>query len=194
MAKLTNAVREDIAKRAAMDLFVPALLKQFESIVEDIFALVKDQFKDFDFEHVGPYKEYIQWEDSIYIYGLPGKWNIHNDEFRRKCGLPEIRWLQLPFEIPTKGGSVYLDSSYEKKVEEILHPYMVQYFTAQKSYEDIRQMLLSVGTFRQLEDTLPELVKYLPYGAIGETTALVPIELINRVKKLFQQKQGEING
>jgi len=183
--KLTNAIREDIAKKAVMDLFVPALLEQFESVKEGIFALVKDQYKDFDWEHVEPYKEYIEWCEDICIDGLPGEWNIDYRDFRVACKLPAVSRFNLPFKIPATRSYVYLDGSYKKQAEDILRPYMIQYLTAEKSFKDIRQVLLGINTLKQLEDTLPELVKYLPRTSAGEVTALVPIEQISRVRALF---------
>jgi len=194
--KLTKTIRESIAKKAVLDLLVPALLEQFESVKVGIFALVKDQFKDFDWEHVEPYRGYIDWTSHIHIRKLHGEWCIGNDEFRRVCGLPLVGDIKLPFEIPCSSGccwSVYLDDSYKEKVEDILRPYMVQYLTAEKVFKNIKQVLLGINTFKQLEDTLPELVKYLPERATRGTTALVPIEQINRVKVLFQLKQTCVN-
>jgi len=193
--KLTKAIREDIAKKAVMDLFVPALLKQFEAVKEGIFALVKDQYKDFDWEHVEPYKKYIEWRETIHIEELPGEWKItHFDTFKKMCGLPGVYCFDLPFRIPTTTGVAYLDNSYKNKVEDILRPYMIQYFTAKKAFENIQQVLRGINTTKQIEDMLPEFKKYLPIDT-EKITALVPIEQINRVKMLFQQKQGgEKNG
>jgi predicted aldo/keto reductase-like oxidoreductase len=70
---------------------------------------------------------------------------------------------------------------------------MVQYLTAEKYYEEIKQVLLGINTRKQLEDTIPELAKFAPETAAGEVTALVPIEQINRVRS-FLQSGGDTNG
>jgi hypothetical protein len=66
---------------------------------------------------------------------------------------------------------------------------MLKYFTARKAYESIKQVLLGINTHKQLEETVPELTKYLPKTVIETVGALVPIEQINRVRALFIQNQ-----
>jgi hypothetical protein len=83
-----------------------------------------------------------------------------------------------------------LDSAYKKRAEDILRPYMVKYFTAKKYYEDIQQILLGLNTYKQLEETVPELMKYLPRTTSEVVTALVPIEQINRIRNMLQKEDG----
>jgi hypothetical protein len=83
-----------------------------------------------------------------------------------------------------------LDSAYKKRAEDILRPYMVKYFTAKKYYEDIQQVLLGLNTYKQLGETVPELMKYLPRTTTKAVTALVPIEQINRIRNMLQKKDG----
>jgi hypothetical protein len=66
---------------------------------------------------------------------------------------------------------------------------MVEYFTAKKYYEDIQQILLGLHTCKQLEEIVPELMKYLPGTTAEAVTALVPIEQINRIRSLWQKEK-----
>jgi hypothetical protein len=65
---------------------------------------------------------------------------------------------------------------------------MVKYFTVEKCYEGIKQVLLGINTCKQLEETVPELMKYLPGTTTEAVTALVPIEQINRIRNMLQKE------
>ena len=188
--KLTMALKEKIAGDAARDLFAEPLLKQFSDVQAKIENLVRDSYSDFDFKNVEPYQEYINWHEHIKIPDIPGDWGISRDAFRRACGLPIIEYFDLPFKIPSDGAyTPYLAETHHKKAVEIIRPYMINYFAARKAYDEIKRVLLGVNTSKQLEESLPELAKYLPNAADGAVTALVPIEQINRVRSLFKGKQ-----
>jgi hypothetical protein len=191
VTKLTKAVKEDVAKRAAKDLFILPLRKCWETVEVEFSSMVKDIFKDFDWEHVEPYREFIHWHDEIMLSNIPGEWQIHWDDVRKICDLPSIGCIELSFEYPSDElNSEYLDSAYKKRAEDILRPYMVKYFTAKKYCEDIQQILLGINTYKQLEETVPELMKYLPRTTAEAVTALVPIEQINRIRNMLQKEDG----
>jgi hypothetical protein len=190
--KLTKQVKQRIAENAAKELFAPSLLEYWKIVEGQFTDLVKHVFKDFDWEHAKPYRQYINWHNTIRLHNLPEEWNIHYHDFRGVCGLPSILHIDLPFEYPSRyNHDEYLDSAYKKRTEDILRPYMVRYFTAKKRYEDICQVLLGVNTCKQLQDTVPELMKYLPKTEGGVVTALVPIEQINRVRSLLTGAHGQ---
>jgi hypothetical protein len=187
--KLTKAIKEAVAKRAAKDLFMIPLRDCWETVEGQFCNLVKEMFKDFDWEHVEPYRKFIRWHDEIRFCSLPGEWRIYDDGFRRMCALPAIECVELSFEYPSQNYNPdYLGDEYRKHAEDILRPYMVKYFTARKYYEDIQQVLLGINTYKQLEETVPELMKYLPETATEAVTALVPIEQINRIRNLLQRE------
>ena len=190
--KLTVALKEKIADDAARDLFAEPLLKQFSDVQANMENLVRESFSDFDFKNAEPYQEYINWHEEIKIPNIPGDWEITHDEFKRKYKLPSICYFNLPFKIPDRHDyhTPYLDDKYHKRAVEILRPYMINYLTARKAYDDIKQVLLGINTFKQLEESLPELAKYLPI-VVNVVTALVPIEQINRIKTLFKRKQED---
>jgi hypothetical protein len=187
--RLTKTVKEDIAVRAARDLFVLPLRERWETVEAQFSSLVKDIYKDFDWEHAEPYREFINWYSEIRLSSLPGEWQIHWDDFRKVLNLPGTECLELSFSHPSrKYYSEYLDSAYKERAEDILRPYIVEYLTARKYYEDIKQILLGLNTCKQLEETVPELAKYLPGTAAGAVTALVPIEQIYRIRSLWQKE------
>jgi hypothetical protein len=187
--KLTKAVKASIAEKAAKDLFLSSLLEHWKIVEEQFTSMVKETFKDFDWEHVEPYRAYIYWHSEIQLLQLPVEWRIHWDDFRKLMGLPSIECISLSFVYPSRRSSGdCLECTSNKQVAGILRPYMVKYFTAKKYYMDIVQILLGLSTYRQLEDTVPELAKYLPGTAVEAVTALVPIEQINRVRNLLQNQ------
>jgi len=196
MLRLTMALREDIAKKAVMDLFVPSLLEQFEPVKESIGALFKEQCGDFDWEGAKSFKAYIRYSKSVYIEGLPSDW-VSYSTFRSKCDLPNVREFKLNFEMPIRVDSRWstdLDKKYKKRAEDILRPWVVQFLTAEKAYKTLGQVLLGLNTVKQVRDTIPELAKYLPESGFVKgttTTALMPMEQINRVRALFLPKQEE---
>jgi len=189
MARLTNVLRQSIADRAAKELFAAPLLELFKTVEKQIADLAKSAYKNFNYEGAKPYREYINWHKEIYIQHIPKEWQITWCDFRREvCDLPSTEYFNLPFEIPSNSGSkVYFDGAHEKQATSILRSYMVKYLTAREAYENMQQVLLGISTFKQLEETLPELVKYLPKDQTESVTALVPIEQINKVKALFRK-------
>jgi hypothetical protein len=163
MAKLTGAVCRSIAEKAAKDLFASELLEQFKIAEKQIIALVKKSYEDFDYEHVEPYRRYIEWHDKIGLV-LPKEWYFGRDAFAVACGLPSISRFKLPFQIPfqilpnqSACFIIYLDDRYTEQALDILRPYVVKYLTAKEAYEGIKETLFGLNTYKQLEDTIPEL-------------------------------------
>jgi hypothetical protein len=188
-SRLTKAVKADIAGRAVKDLFASFLRKHWESAEVQLNDLVKESFADFDWAHVKPHRKFIHWHNEICLSSLPAEWEIQWDEFRRVCGLNSIFHISLSFEYPSKDERIgCLDYAYHKQVVDILRPYLIQYFTARKYYEDIQQVLLGLSTYKQLEETVPELAKYVPRTTTGTVTALVPIQQIDRIRGLLQKE------
>jgi hypothetical protein len=192
---LRKSVKESIAKRAVEELFVPSLLEQWKRAEAEFSELMTSLYKDFDWEHVEPYRQFMNWHDEITLTHVPCEWNsVSWSEFQRTFNLPYIKRVQLSFKYPWNREYPYsLGQEFDAPVENILRPYVVQYLTAEKYYEEIKQVLLGINTRKQLEDTIPELVKFAPETVAGEVTALVPIEQINRVRS-FLQSGGNING
>jgi hypothetical protein len=188
-ARLTEKIKKYIAVASVKGVFMPSLHECWKTVEVQFTDLVKDIFKDFDWEHIEPYREFINWHDKIHLCCIPGEWEIQWDEFRRVCNLPPITCIELSFKYPSQDSSRgYLDNAYKKHAEDILRPYMIKYLTAKKYYKDVQQILLSLSTYKQLEETVPELMEYLPKTAIEPTTALIPIEQISRVRNLLQKE------
>ena len=193
--KLTVALKEKIAVDAVRDLFIGPLLKQFSDVQAKIEDLVKDNYSGFDFKNAEPYREFINWHEEIKIPNMPEGWDINWRAFKNVFKLPSVEYFKLPFKIPAREDYVpYLAKTYHKTAVEILRPYMVNYLAAEEAYDKITQVLLGISTSRQLEELLPELVKYLPDTANGAVAAPVPVEQINRVRGLLKRKQEAANG
>jgi len=195
--RLTNAIREGIAQKAVKELFIQQLLKQFDEVKENIIVLAKEAYRDFDYKKAEPYRQYIHWHKKICISRVSSDWDsIQWDDFRRNNDLPQVYAFELPFEIPSNRdeySSVYFTGEYNKRAIEILRPYMTMYFRARDAYSSIKTSLVCINTEKQLEEVLPELVKYLPKTTIDGVTALVPQEQINKVKALFGGNRGGKN-
>ena len=184
--KLTNALRDHIAKSAAMDLFSKKLKEHHKAITKEIIDLVKGAYKGLDKEHAGVFAEYINWCNEIRFNSLSADWEAtFYDSFGALCGVTSVCRFELPFAIPNKYNVPYLPDKYKKQVENILRPYMIEYLNAKKSFKEIKSVLQSLNTYKQVEESLPELAKYLPKTSLDSTTALVPIEQFNRVRALF---------
>jgi hypothetical protein len=112
--KLTKAVKESIAIKAVKDLFIIPLRECWKTVEVQFSSLVEDIYKDFDWEHVEPYREYINWYNRIGICSIPSEWQIHWDDLRRICDLPSIECIKLSFAYPSRSHSFeYLDSAYK---------------------------------------------------------------------------------
>jgi len=190
MAKLTKTIREYIAKKAIEDLFIPTLLEQFDIVNQRVAALVKEQFKDFDWKHVKPYENYILWDNDVTIQEIPVEWVISRSSFRRLFKLPVLTLFFLPFKVPRLNShcAVYLDSRYQAQFENIVQPYMEQYQNAEKAYNNIQEILPSFNTFRQVIDEVPELAKYLPSSGRVDVPS-VSGDLISSVREVLQNKK-----
>lgn len=193
--RLTKEIKKEVSRGVVMDLFVPALSEKWKLVQEQFSSLIEGRFKDFDWEHVEPYREFIRWDNTVIISGLPGDWRQQNGEFRRSFNTPDIKYIDLTFTYPSEGaGCLYLDYSnkdVQKQIHDILHPYAVDVITALRYYTELQQVLLGVSTYKQLEVVIPECLKYTPYRVFGPGTALVPIEQINRVRSMFQKKKED---
>jgi hypothetical protein len=186
-ARLTKAVKEDIARASTRALFEASLREYWKIVEEQFTSLSKEIFKDFDWEHVAPYRTYMDWDTAVQLSGLPAEWQVHWDTVRAFLKLPSIDRIQINFEYPSRGNA-FLDSAYRKQAEGILRPYMIKYFAARKYFEDVRQILIGITTYKQLEESVPELMQYVPNAEVMTVTSLVPIEQINRVRALLQKE------
>jgi hypothetical protein len=189
MAKLTGAIRDDVANKAAKALFALSLKTLLEETKKAIITFIYNRYKDFDFELAEKFNDYIRWTRTVRFEWLPDNWNIRFDTLHKICGLDSINCISVPFDLPMPRESAWareiaFPEKYKEEIMRILRPYMTCYFNARKSFEDIQQILLGLNTFKQVTDTLPELAKYLPSDV--QCNALIPIEQINKVKALFR--------
>jgi hypothetical protein len=186
---LTKAIKENIAKQAVKELFVPSLLEAWKDVEAQFSSLVKDIFSDFDWEHVEAYRDYMNWHNEIKLSNLPREWQIYWDDFRRMYSLPSVSSIELSFEYPSPDAYLdELDAKYQQRAEDILRPYMIKYLTAKTFYKEVNQTLLGITTSKQLEEMVPELGKYVPKTETGTITALVPIEQISRIRRVLQKE------
>jgi hypothetical protein len=161
IVRLTSKARGEIAVAAAEELFVFSLRMGWERVRTEISALVKEAFKDFDWEHVEPYWEYINWSGNIRMLHLHDDWDeTHWDDFRKDCRLPYVGCVELTFKYPFTAEQAFLDDEFKKRAVDILRPYMAAYYEARGHYEDLRGALSSINTYKQLAAAMPELMKY----------------------------------
>jgi hypothetical protein len=185
--RLTSKAREEIAVAAAEELFVFSLRTDWERVRTEISAMVKEAFKDFDWEHVEPYREYINWSGNIRIKSLPDDWGSTLwDDFRKDCALPYAGCVELTFKYPFTAEQAFLDDDFKKRTVDILRPYMAAYYEARGHYEDLRGALSGINTYKQLAAAMPELMKYVQ--ASKREQAAAEDERINKVKSLLQKE------
>jgi len=191
MTKLTVAIREDTATKAAKSLFAVSLQDQYDRVVYLLEDYVRNLYNHFDFENMGLYKKYINFTNNVrFSWNLPSDWNIDGDKFSQICDLKSLFEFSIKFDIPLEADNFYtldLDKEHKENVEDIIRPFMINYLTARTAYEDVVQVLSGLTTFKQVEEILPELVKYLPVTHRDKINALIPIEQVNRVKALFNK-------
>ena len=185
--RLTNKIREEIADAAVKAAVVPELEKLYEGVRREITELVKDQHKDFDFANAGPYRDYIVWSREVRIdYNLA---EAVEAAFMARFGLSQLRGHGVPlvdFEVPQRCWSpVYLESRYDGQAAEIMKPYTWKAREGAAIWERLKQALLSIATRKDLEEKLPELARFWPEEEGRESTALVPKELYDGLRKYF---------
>jgi hypothetical protein len=187
--KLTNVLRDDIAYKAIKDRYVPSLQDGWRIVCAGISRFCKETiYANFDFDNSGPYEAYINWHKTIDLCSLPGDWNLANT-FSMAFDLYHSNEVALDFAVPSRNQySPDIPNEYRRDIENILRPYAVQYLQAERAWYDIKKVLSGLTTFKQVEEIVPELTRYLPVTPIEQVNALIPIEQINRVRALFSKE------
>jgi hypothetical protein len=156
-----------------------------------VAAIYDAEWKDFDWEHVEAYRDYMMWHSHVDIHGvLPSEWRrFEYDDFHRVVGI-HMMFTEMPLHKHFPSTTQYdpdIPSEHGEMVEDLVRPFALMYVQVERAYNNIKQALLAVSTVKQLEEVLPELAKYLP-GDCVTANLPVPIELINRVRGLFPPK------
>ena len=189
MGRITNAMRESIAKKAIEDTFIKGLKASWEAVRAALEVIVYKEYDGLTRDASGPFEEYIDWTRGIVFDFIPDGWcpKYYQDAFSSRFCLPRLnRFEPLSREIPSQCHRSDIQGKKNKDdILKILRPYVAQRTRAEKAYEDLKQVMLGISTTKQLEETIPELAKYLPVTAQDEVRALVPIDQINRVRAMF---------
>jgi hypothetical protein len=157
--ELTNADKEKIAITAVKEVFEASLLEMWKNVTERITDLVKDMFKDSDWEHVGRYVEYTLWRCTVELYDVSEEVRIRWDTFRVQCGFPGLLHIPVSFSYPT-GTSQTSCLAHEKqeRVKDTVRPYMKRFLVAEGCYEDIRRVSSGADTYEQFEIAIRALI------------------------------------
>jgi hypothetical protein len=191
-AKLTRTVKENIARQVVTERLAPMLLEEWEHVKAQFTELVKGYYADFDWDHVAPFYDYINWQSETAVEDLPSAWKIQHETFRRRFDLPCADSIKLGFKYPSKHHyATCLPRELKGAAMDILRPYMTLYFRCRQAHEDVEKLLWSVSTAKQLEELAPELVEFIPRSEREATKALVSVELISRVRGMLQDNKEE---
>lgn len=185
--KLTQRIRDKILEAYCTEKYhteINTLNTEFENVITD---MVKKLFSNFDFEKAKEFEKYIDFYEYVYI-------NSFYDE-RKKL---EILYSSLFFKkriwsciaIQTKypgARPLDIDTVNEEtrtlvklSLENITN--VLEKFVEEK--ETISAVLLSCSTDKQLSQTLPEILPYVP-KSINTQTQLISLETLNKAKTLL---------
>jgi len=190
MRRLNNKVKEQTVIAAFKATVIPVLETLYQEMCAGITGLAREMFKDFDFKGAEKFREYMDWHDYIYIdYGeanteLSVRWA---NSFMQVFGLEGTRCVSLvDFEYPSRLGTAGLDSKFKKRVIGIVKPYVYKLRETEEMWNSINTLLKGVSTFKDLEESLPSLLPYLPQDGAAPVTALVPAEQYDKINRFFQ--------
>ena len=188
---ISKGMKETLAKAAVYDLFGEEAALLEKRALEDIARIFDACWSDFDWAAAERVRDYIRWSnDFAFLYWLPEEWKNHvsyKAELYRLLKVSKLRHIELPKQYPVPMCGYYKPPDYA--VREMLNaarPFMECVFKAEKAYKDICSTLTAVSTYKQLEETIPELAKFIT--KTSPANVLVPIEQINRVRNMFHQK------
>lgn len=163
--KITNSMREKIENKIKKELLSPEEIKRIESeIGSDLRKIIEPTIE----KGWEKYKKYMRISSSIYLRYVPSETDgDYPCEDYPDYGIQDtFDFKELPKEIQKK------IQNYSDKILEV-----------NKKISEIKKILLSCNTTKQLFDLVPEFEKYIE---IDKTLNLpVPMEMIKDVKNIL---------
>lgn len=186
--KLTQRIRDKILEAYCTGKYhtaINTLNTEFENAVTD---MVKKLFSNFDFEKAKEFEKYIDFYEYVcinYFYGQRQKLeDLYSALFFEKA--PSWNYVEIKTKYPGKN-ALYFDTVNEEtrtlvklSLENITN--VLEKFVEEK--ETINAVLLSCSTDKQLSQTLPEILPYVPKN-INTQTQLISLETLNKAKALL---------
>ena len=184
--KITQEIRDKILEAYCTEKYhtaINTLNTEFENAVTD---MVKKLFSNFDFEKAKEFEKYIDFYECVHInYFYSERQKL--EELYSALFFEKRTWFcAIQTKYPGKH-PLYFDSINEEtrtlvklSLENITN--VLEKFVEEK--ETINAVLLSCSTDKQLSQTLPEILPYVP-KSINTQTQLISLETLNKAKALL---------
>jgi hypothetical protein len=187
--KLTNTIRTNILTKVITEKYGDKLNKVNKLFLKELEKEILIQKKaDLAFlEHaikIGM-SEYVRTTKEVYLKTKEGR-QIYSSFGISVEAIEEAEFSKGVHEVSIKMPDPFQTTNYlivSSSIQKCIDDGKQTYAAAQKAYDDIKALLNSCATTKQLADTLPEIVKYLP--ACEECTTLVPVETVNRCRTII---------
>jgi hypothetical protein len=182
--------KEQVLKNAVTGLVLAKRDTAWQQLQTDLTELAESQFKE------GMAEELRQYEDSYVRFRrylnddhikYPAEFrNAENSIEFHQWGFCRVGAAQLRKTFPVKSNEVYLYVIEEVAPQYIAaaRRYMNVFFEAKKAAGLLEQSLATVSTYRQFEETLPELVRFCPAQDLPKQLP-VSAQTIARCRELF---------
>jgi len=209
--RLTKDFKEDLVRKVVDALFITDIqslrdsaIIEFEKILDEYYSELK-----FDWKSAEKLADYIRWTDRVDIehaidYELTRKvsnfklntskvWNTTSrwllkmsKKYPITCSLGWKDGIDVTYFYPLKNDEKRARTPALKRVEKVFLAFINKINEAYDAFENLTSALMLVNTYKQLDEQFPELAPYYE-APDGTVTALVPIDVVNRVKNLFKE-------
>jgi len=189
---LSKLVKEQVVKSALRDVYKKQAEALFKEVQQKVNEAVAKDWEKFDWEHVEPYRKYMNWKDSVQFYHiLPSAWSFDNfgEIVSSYLGLIWCGYISFNKGYPSVlYEGVNLSSSAKKKIVEAYKPLYDLLTKVREAKRELAAVLESVNTANQLAELLPEYVKYLP-DPVSKSFLPVPVEKVAWARQFLSKAE-----
>jgi hypothetical protein len=182
--------KERVLKDAVVELVSAKRDAAWQQLRTDLTEVAESQFREGVVEELRQYEDsYVRFRSYLSCDRItyPKEFSDaeNNGEFHR-WGFCRVGAAQLRKTFPVASDDVYLYATEDVAPRYIAaaRRYMSVFFEARKAAELLKQSLATVYTYRQFEETLPELARFCP---IQDPPKQLPVsaQTIARCRELF---------
>lgn len=175
-------VNKFLAQRVANEA-TAKLQQQLDDLNEQLDNLLKekaidhipDDVKDFFKKH----PNYCRSDDNVNVSGVgfTQRWVMFEDK-----------------EIPINGKDITLNKESSKEVHKLVSTIEKITKDRDEKRSKIKNALIGLGTYKRVQENLPELMQFLPDSAVTTTALAIPIKDVRKELKDLGITEPQVNG
>jgi hypothetical protein len=193
--KLSRAIKEDIAKKAAIATIAKRRDAAYKTLQKELTRIAELQYTDVPLNYMAKFADYIVYENNLQCGKNYPEDFIEIEKQKRRdykdFGFVPSGDVPLLKHFPCKANEYYIHVSdeYAEDYTKAVRKYMLLYFEAITNYKLILEGLNTISTDKELEDEFPELVIFFTLPEDDKKRPIISKERISKCKSLLKENR-----